>query len=100
MRVGCVADAVELQIGVAQPGVRGCFTEVRPLRELDAIGGRLYALIAQLAAVTDGIDEVWRKRSLAARDLHEQLPPRFDGDRVVEQRLDLFPAQLVHEAHL
>ena len=39
-------------------------------------------------------------RRLAARELHRHLALRLDGDGVVEQRLDVFPAQLVHEAHL
>ncbi len=42
MRVGGVADAVELQIRVAQAGLGRCSGEVRTLGELDAIGGRLH----------------------------------------------------------
>ena len=39
-------------------------------------------------------------RGLAARELHRELPPRLDRDRVVQDLLDLLPAELVHEAHL
>ena len=38
VRVGLVADAVELQVGDAQPGLVGGLGELRLLREADAVG--------------------------------------------------------------
>jgi hypothetical protein len=39
-------------------------------------------------------------RRLAARELHRHLPPRLERDRVVQQRPDVVPRQLVHEPDL
>ena len=100
MRIGFVADAVELQIRVAQTGFGGLLGELRALGELDAVGRGLHALIADLAAIADGVQEVRRKRRLAAGELHRKLAARLDRHGVVEQRLDLFPAQLMHEPDL
>ena len=100
MRVGFVADAVELQIRVAQTGFGGFLGELRALGELDTVGRSLHALIAQLAAIADGVQEVRRKRRLAAGELHRKLAARLDRNGVVEQGLDVFPRQLVHEADL
>ena len=100
MRVGGVADAVELQVGIAQPGLGGLLGELRALGELDAVGGRLHRGVADLAGVTDGIEEVRRQRRLAARELHRHLPPGLDADGVVEHLLDVVPGQLVDEADL
>ena len=41
--VGGVADAIELQVGVAQAGLGGLAAEFGTLGELDAVGGRLHA---------------------------------------------------------
>jgi hypothetical protein len=100
VRVGRVADAVELQIRVAESGFGSRLGELEALGELDAIGGRLHAAVAHLARVSHGVQEVRRHRRLAARELHRHLPLRFDGDRVVEDLLDVLPRQLVHEADL
>ena len=51
VRVGFVADAVELQIGVAQSGFGGLAAELGALGELDAVGGGLHAVVADLAGV-------------------------------------------------
>ena len=56
--------------------------------------------VADFARVAHGIQEVGRDGRLAAGELHRHLALRLDGDGVVEQRLDVFPAQLVDEAHL
>ena len=66
MGIGIVADSVELQIRVAQAGFGGLFAELRAFRELDAIGGRLHAVVADVARVADSIQEVGRQRRLAA----------------------------------
>ena len=58
MRIGRVADAVELQVSVAQARFRGLPRELRALRELDAVGCRLHAVVAQLAGVANGVQKV------------------------------------------
>ena len=100
MRVGGVADAVELQVGVAQARFGRRLGELRALGELDAVGRRLHAVVADLARVADRVEEVRRHRRLAAGELHRHLPPRLDRDRVVEHLLDVFPRQLVDEPDL
>ena len=100
MRVGRVADAVELEIRVAQPGFGRRLGEFGVLRELDAVGRRLDAVVADLAGIADRVEEVRRNRRLAARELHRHLPARLDGDGVVQHRLDVFPRQLMDEADL
>ena len=95
MRVGLLADAVELQIGDAEARVASLSCEVRLLREADAVGGRLHAEVADRARVSDRVEEDRRDRRLAARELHRHLPPRLDPDRIVEQLLDLVERELV-----
>ena len=56
--VGVVPDAVELQVGIAQTGFGGFAAEFGALGELDAVGGRLDAVIPELARVADRINEV------------------------------------------
>ena len=92
VRVGGVADAVELQVRVAQTGFGRGLGELRALGELDAVGRRLHAVVADLARVADRVQEVRRHRRLAARELHRHLPARLDRDGVVEDLLDVFPA--------
>ena len=87
VRVGGVADAVKLQVGVAQARFGRRLGELRILGELDAVGGRLDAVVADLARVADRVEEVRRNRRLAAGELHRHLPPRLDADRVVEHLL-------------
>ena len=82
------------------PASAGFLTELRTLRELDAVRRRLNAVVADLARIPNRIQEIRGKSGLAARELHRHLPPRLDRNRVVEQRLDIFPAQLVHESYL
>ena len=100
VRVRGVADAVELQVGVAEPGLGRGLRELLVLREFDAVGRRLDAVVADLLRIADRVEEVRRQRRLAARELHRHLPLRLDRDGVVEQRLDVFPAQLVDEPDL
>ena len=91
MRVGGIADAIELQIGVAQSGFNGLLRELKALGEFDSVGCGLQLLYPTLRALTDGIEEVGRERRLAAGELHRHLPTRLDGDGVVEHGLDFFP---------
>ena len=100
MRVRGVADAVELQIRVTQARFGRRLRELRALGELDAVGRRLHRVVADLARVTHRVEEVRRHRRLAARELHRHLPARLDRDGVVEDLLDVFPAQLVDEPDL
>ena len=100
VRIGFVADAIELEIGVAEAGVGGLFAELGALGELDAVGGRLHGVVADLAGVADGVEEVGRQGGLATRELDRHLPAGLDADGVIEHRLDLFPAQFVDEANL
>ena len=100
MRVGSVADTVELQVGVAQTRFGGLLGELGALGELDAVGRRLHAVVADLARVGDRVKEVRRQRGLATGELHRHLAARLDGDGVVEHRLDLVPRELVDEANL
>ena len=98
--VRLVADPVELQVRVAHPGVGGRFGELRVLGELDAVGRGLHRVVADLPAVLYGLEEVRRHRRLAARELDRHLAARLDLDRVVQNRLDLFPLELVDESDL
>ncbi len=100
VRVGGVADAVELQVRVAQAGLSRGLGELLRLGELDAVGGGLNAGVADLARVGDGVEEVGRERGLAAGELHRHLATRLDGDGVVQHGLDLVPRELVDEADL
>ncbi len=69
--VGVVADAVELQVGVAHACFKGLLAEFLALGELDAVGGGLDAVVADLAGVRDGVEEVagswWARRRRTAR---------------------------------
>ena len=56
--VGVVADAVELQVGVAHARFEGLLAEILALGELDAVGGRLHAVVARLCARS-----AWRQRN-------------------------------------
>src|SRR5438445_751493 len=58
MRVCRVADAVELEVRVAETGIGRRLREFRTLRELDAIGRRLHAVVADLARIAHRIQEV------------------------------------------
>ena len=100
VRVGGVADAVELQVRVAQTRFGRGLGELGALGELDAVGRRLHAVVADLARVADRVEEVRRHRRLAARELHRHLAARLDRDRVVEDLLDVLPRQLVDEPDL
>jgi hypothetical protein len=66
MRVGGVADAVELQVRVAQTGLSRGLREFGALGEFDAVGGGLDAVVANLARVADRVEEIRRHRRLAA----------------------------------
>ncbi len=100
VRVGGVADAIELEVDVAQTGLSRSLGELLRLGELDTVGGSLYGVVANLARVGDRVQEVGGKRGLAAGELDAHLPLGLDGDGVVQHGLDLVPRQLVDEANL
>ncbi|MCG3162575.1 MAG: hypothetical protein JMDDDDMK_03854 [Acidobacteria bacterium] len=98
--VGGVADAVELQVDVTQSGFGGLAAEFFRLGEFDAVGRGLNRVVAHLASVFDGVNEVRGESWLAARELHGHLPAWFDLNCVVQNLFDIIPAQLVNEADL
>ncbi len=98
--VGVVADAVELQVGVAHTGFEGFFAEFLALGELDAIGGGLDTVVADLAGVGDGVKEERAHGGLTAGELHGHLAARLDLERVVQDFLHFFPAEFVDVADL
>ncbi len=100
VRVGGVADTVELEVGVAETGFSGGLGELLGLGELDAVGRGLHGVVTDLAGVGDGVEEVGAERGLAAGELYAHLTTRLDGDGVVEHGLDLVPCELVDEADL
>src|SRR5216684_6462142 len=69
MRVGGVADAVKLQIRVTQSGFRRLAAELRRLGKLDSVGRGLHGVVSNFAGIANGVEEVWRKRWLAAGEL-------------------------------
>src|SRR5579859_7531255 len=98
--VGVVADAVELQVGVAQSGFERLLCEFLALGEFDAVGGRLNGVISNLAGVADGVEEMRAHGRLAAGELHGHLAARLDFHRVVQNFYDFVPAQFVDVANL
>ena len=91
VRVGCVADAVELEVDVAEAGFSSGAAKLLGLGEFNSVGRGLHAVVANLAAVGYGVKKVRRKRWLATAELNAHLPLGLDGDGVVEHRLDLVP---------
>ena len=58
MRVGGIANAIELQIGVAKTGLSSLAAELGRLREFNAVGRGLHRVVANFAGVAHGIQEV------------------------------------------
>ena len=100
MAVRVVADAVELQVGVAEARFKGAVAVGGVLGKLDTVRGRLHAVEAELARIANRVDEVGRHGRFAARELHRHLTPRLDLHGVVENLFDVFPGQLMDESHL
>ena len=98
--VRVVADAVELQVGVAHARFEGLAAEFLALGELDAVGGRLHAVVADLAGIAHGVEEERAHGRLAAGELHGHLAARLDLGGVIENFLNFFPAQFVDVADL
>ena len=100
MAVGVVADAVELQVGIAHARLERLPAEFLALGKLDAVGRGLHAVVADLPRVSEGIQEVRAHGRFAAAELHGHLAARLDLQRVIQDFLNLFPAQLMHIADL
>src|SRR5215469_16576268 len=100
VRVGGVADAVELKIGVTQTRFGGLLGELKTLGELDAVGRRLHGVVSHLARISDGVEEVRGESGLAAGELYRHLTPRLDGDGVIQHSLDFVPRKFVDEPDL
>jgi len=100
VRVGCVADAVELKVDVAEAGFGSGTAKLLGLGEFDAVARGLNAVVTDLAAVGYGVKEVGRQGWLATGELDTHLPLGLDGDGVVEHGLDFVPGKLVDEADL
>ena len=98
--VRVVADAVKLQVSVAQTRFEGLLGEILALGELDAVRRSLHAVVSNFACVANRVKEVRRHRRLAAGELHRHLPARLDLRGVVQDFLDFFPAQFVDVADL
>src|ERR1700724_714956 len=92
---GTISTPLEYRFSIGRLG-----SKLRALGEFEPVGGRLHRGITHLPRVMHGIQEVGRERRLSARELHRHLAFGLDGNGIIEQRLDVFPAQLVYEAHL
>jgi hypothetical protein len=98
--VGVVADAVELQVRVAHARFESRLAEFLALGELDAVGRGLHAVVADLARMANCVKESRMHGWLAAGKLHGHLPARLDLGGVLEDFLNLFPAEFVDVADL
>ena len=98
--VGIVADAVELQVGVPHACIKSLLAELLALREFDAVGSRLHAVVANLARVRHRLQKVRAHGRFAAAELHGHLASRLDFQSIVENFLNLVPAQLMHVPNL
>src|SRR6266478_2940865 len=100
MSVGVVADAIELQVRVAHAGFKSLLGELLALGEFDAVGGGLHAVVANLAGVSDGFEEVRAHGRLAAGELHGHLASRLDAQGVIQDFLYFVPAEFMDIANL
>ena len=66
VRIGGVANPVELQVRVTEARLESRAGEIGTLRELDSVRRRLHAAVANLLRVAHGVQEVRRHRRLAA----------------------------------
>ena len=95
-----VTNSIELEIYITQASL-GCLpTEFLALCELNSVSCSLHGVVTNFTCVTNSFDEVWRNRRLSPRQLHGHLAPRFDGDRVIKNLLDLVHSQFVHKTDL
>ena len=98
--VGLVGGPVELEVDHVQSRLLRLNRELGLESEAEAVGGGLDELVADLLRVRAGLEKVRRHGGLATGELHDHLPPGLEGDRVVEDLLDLLEGQLVHVPHL
>ncbi len=100
VRVGVVADAVELQIDKAKAGFGGFAAKFFRFGELDTVRRCLHRVVTNLTCIADGIQEVGAERRLTARILHRHLTTRLDLNGVVEDLADILHRKLVNETDL
>ena len=98
--VRIVADSIELQIRITKAGFERLAAKFLALGEFDAVGCGLHAVVPELLRIGNGSDKVRAQGRFAAGKLHRHLAARLDLQRVVENLLDVVPAQLVNVAHL
>jgi len=100
MSIGVVANAIELQVGVAHAGFKGLLAEFLALGEFDAVGGGLHAVVADLAGVGHGLEEVRTHGWLAAGELHGHLTAWLDAQSVIKNFLNFVPTEFVNVTNL
>ena len=100
MGVGLIGGSVELQVHQSESGILGAPAKPRILGEEYPIGGALDAKIANLSGVADGLQEMGTEGGLAAAELNAHLAARLNGQRVIEDLLDVFPVELVDVSYL
>ena len=100
MPVGVVTDTVELQVRVTHARLKRLLAELFALREFDAVGSSLHAVVANLASVRHRLQKVRAHGRFAAAELHGHLSARLDFQSIVENFLNFVPAQLMHVTNL
>jgi len=100
MAVCIVTNAVELEISVAESSLGSLSRKLFALCELDSVRGGLHAVVAQLASIGDGIQEIRRHGWLATRELNGHLTARLYLHGVIHDLHDFFPRQFVDVTNL
>ena len=75
MRVCLVSYAIELQVDQSQPGRLGRATQLRLLREANAVASALHTEVPDLACVLHGPQKMRAQSRLAAGELDAHLTP-------------------------
>src|SRR5690606_24385810 len=87
-------------VAEAHPGLLRAVRELGVTGKLDAVRSALNAEVADRSGVLDGPEEMRAQGRLTPGKLHGMLPPRLDGEAVVEDLLHLVPAEFVDVSHL
>src|SRR5947208_16797038 len=95
MAVRVIADAVKLQIRIAQASLERLSAEFLVLGEFNAIRCSLYAVVSKFLGISDGVNKVRAQRRFPARELDRHLAPWLDLQRGVENLLAVVPRQSV-----
>src|SRR5665213_2484457 len=70
MRVGCIADAVKLEVGVAKTRLSSSLRKLYGLGKLDAVGRSLNRGVSDLACVSYRVQKVRAERGFTTGELH------------------------------